>query len=238
MTTQVIELPVWDTMKAAWARVSGSKGAFWGSLLIFFVIMAGFGTLQALSKDNQVVSVLLSLISNTLAYLMQFGLLYMGILRAKDLPIDYKMMFKAFDLQLVLYLIGLYVLQLVIFLAPAAVGVVGVILYLTGSMAGMSIGVLLIIAAIFSFALLGIRMSLSMGFIMDMNMAPLASIKSSFAATKGNFWNILVLFILEWLFMMVSMIPLGIGLIWSLPFVFICYGLMYKVLRGNLLAAP
>ena len=236
MTPQVIELPVWDTIQAAWARVSGSKAAFWCSFLIFFVIMAGLGTLENLTDNNQIVSGLIKLIANILAYLLQFGLLYMGIMRAKDLPIKYQMLFQAFDLQLVLYLIGLYVLQLVIFMAPTAVGVLGVILYLSGNMIGMSTGVILIIGAIFAFAILGIRMSLSMGFIMDMNMAPLASIKASLKATQRNFWNILAIFILQWVFMMISMIPLGIGMIWSLPFMFICYGLMYKVLRGNVVA--
>jgi hypothetical protein len=238
MSRQVIELPVWDTISAAWARVSGSKAPFWASLAVFFLIMFAFGVLEELTKDYTLLSVCITYLANAVAYFLQFGLLYMGITRAKDLPINFRMLFNIFDLQLILYLTGFYILQLLLLAIPMLVGVVGVTIYMQGDaflaiIAGISLG---IIAAI-GCAIVGVRMALTMGLILDTRVGPWTAIKQSFKATRGNFWNLIGLFLLQILIVLISVIPLGIGMIWTLPFTYITYGLMYKVLRGNLITA-
>lgn len=227
------ELPVWDTLNAGWAKTAGSKASFWGAIGILAAIMFGIGVLEGMTSKWWGISGLFQIIGNILGYFMQLGLIYIGITRAKDLPINYKMMFFTFDLQLALRLIGLYILQTLIFLIPIAVGAAGVFLYMMGNMLATIIGVLLIIASIVGTALLAIRLSLSMAFVLDAADAPVAAIKKSLAATDGNFWSLIGLYILQILILIVSAIPLGIGLIWTIPFSLITYGLVFKTLRNN-----
>jgi len=227
------ELPVWDTLNAGWAKTPGSKGTFWAAIGILAAIMFGIGVLEGMTSKWWGISGLFQIIGNILGYFMQLGLIYIGITRAKDLPINYKMMFFTFDLQLALRLIGLYILQTLIFLIPVAVGAAGAFLYMMGNMLATLIGVLLIIASIVVTVLLAVRLSLSMAYVLDAADAPVAAIKKSLAATDGNFWALVGIYILQILIVIVSIIPLGIGLIWSIPFSLITYGLIYKTLRNN-----
>jgi uncharacterized membrane protein len=78
-----------------------------------------------------------------------------------------------------------------------------------------------------------IKMILAIGFLVDKKIGPWQSIKMSFRATRGNFWGIFGLMIILCLIIMMSIIPLGIGLIWALPYAIITYGVMYKNLLAN-----
>lgn len=225
------QLPVWDTINAAWAKVAGSKGTFWAAIIIMFLIMFGIGILEGVTEKIFFISSLLGIIGSILGYFLQLGLVYIGITRAKDMPINYKLVFTPFDVQLALNLVGLYVLQTVIFLIPAIVAAAGIFLYMTGSAIAMFIGGLLVIASIVALLVIAVRLSISMAYVLDASAGPRAAIKSSLAATEGNFWNLVGIYILQMLILLVSILPAGIGLIWSIPFVLICYGMVYKQLR-------
>lgn len=235
MAGSVIELPVVATINAAWSKVSGTKKSFWAGLLLFFLMVFVLSFLQGLTKDIIPLSFIFACASQILAYYLQFGLIYMGITRAKDQPINFKMIFHAFSPRLLLFLLGLYILQLIIFLAPILVMMLGIFLYHMATTPSMAGGVTLIVLAIIAFITIGVRMSLSMAFLLDSEMGPWACIKQSFEATRGNFWNILGMFFILWVIMIISVIPLGIGLIWALPFFYICYGMIYLTLRTNAL---
>lgn len=232
MSGQAYELPVWETITTAWDKTMGVKGSFWASLGVLFAIMFGFGVIQGLTESNVVIAVIVSLISNVIGYLIQLGLIYMGIRRAKDQPIDFKMMFFAFDLNVAMKVVGLYILQVLIFIIPILVIMLGSFLISSGKIAPMILGSILCIASAIGALVVGVRISLSMAFVLDTGLAPVAAIKASFAATDQNFWNLLGLFLLEFIIIVASIIPLGIGLIWTLPFCFICYGLIYQRLRS------
>lgn len=227
------ELPVWDTINASWAKTYGSKATFWAGIGILAVIMFSLGILEGITSKSVGFSGLIQIISNILGYFMQLGLIYIGITRAKDLPINYKMMFFTFDLQLALYLIGLYILQALIFMIPVLICAAGVFIYMMGNTFATLLGILLIIASIIVTLVLAVRLSLTMAFVLDAASAPVAAIKKSLAATDGNFWNVAGVFLLQMIIFIVSIIPLGLGLIWSIPFSLITYGMVYKTLRNN-----
>ncbi len=234
MSGQTIELPVWETITSAWEKTSGTKGSFWAGLGILFAIMFGIGILQGLTEQGApAVSFVFSVIGNVVGYFCQLGLIYMGIRRAKGDSIDFKLMFYPFNLQLALMLVGLYILQILIFIIPGAIAGLGIFLASTNEGILSILGVLLIIPAILGVLVIGIRLSLSMAFVLDTGSSPVNAIKSSLKATNGNFWNLVGLFLLQVIIIGISMLPLGIGLIWTLPFGFICYGLIYQRLRIN-----
>ena len=62
---------------------------------------------------------------------------------------------------------------------------------------------------------------------------PWAAIKHSFSATKHHVLALFVLIIANILIFMISLIPLGIGLIWSLPYLLISYGVIYERLVSS-----
>jgi len=233
MSGQFTELPVWETITGSWEKTSGVKGSFWAGLAILFGVMFVVGFMQSLTEQIAILSFLFAITGNIFGYFCQLGLVYMGINRAKEKPVDYTMMFYPFNLKIALMLIGLYVLQVLIFLIPVALGAAGGFLLGSGSIIGMIAGVLLCIAAVISILIIGVRLSLSMAFVLDAGASPVAALKSSFHATQGNFWNLVGIFLLQIIIIAVSVIPLGIGLIWTLPFGFICYGLIYQRLRSN-----
>lgn len=225
-------LPVWDTINSAWTKVSGSKSTFWGAIGIVAAIMFGIGILEGMTEKWWAIAGLLQIIGNVVGYFLQLGLVYIGITRAKDIPINYQMVFNTFDLQLALRVIGLYILQTLLFIIPVAVGGAGVFIYAMGGIMG-ALGAILVVVSIIGSIVLAIRLSLAIAFVLDAASAPLEAIKKSLSATDNNFWSLLGIYLLQFIILIVSMIPAGIGLIWSLPLVLICYGLIYKQLRVN-----
>ena len=75
---------------------------------------------------------------------------------------------------------------------------------------------------------LAMRLYLAKGIVLDQQVGPWAAIKKSFRATKYNVWRLIGLTLLNAIILLVSVIPLGIGLIWSLPYLFINYGMVYR----------
>lgn len=234
MTNGTYIIPVWDTITAAWEKVSGAKKSIWGALILFFVILFAFGFTQgALSDDAKTASNIIQAIGNIIVYFLQMGMLYIGIRRAADLPIEYKQIFRAFNLNMAIKIVLLYILQILIFIPAIAIFVIASMI--TALIPGLSTVVPIILFALGGFAMvyLSVRMLLSNAFVLDKLSDPWSAIKASFRATQCNFWPCFGLLIMQMIILMISAIPLGIGLIWSLPFVFICYGMIYHRLSVN-----
>ena len=233
MTDNVYHIPVVDTISTAWDKVSGSKKTFWGALLLFFVVMIVLGFIAGFLEESKFVSNAIQVIANVVGYFLQMGLLYIGIRRALDLPIEYKQMFRAFEGYIAIKIVLLYILQILIFL-PAIFFMIAVSM-LSAFMPGVGASLPIILLAIGGIALiyLSVRMIISNALVLDKATSPWQAIVTSFRATRCNFWACFALVILQTLIIFVSAIPLGIGLIWTLPLTFICYGTIYKRLMVN-----
>jgi hypothetical protein len=226
MSDQAYQLPVWDTISTAWNKVYGAKASIWGALAVMFAIMFGLGILQGLFEDTPAIGFIISILSSLLGYLIQLGLIYMGIKRAQELPINFKLMFYAFDFEVASRLIGLYIMQILIFIVPVAIGALGFGLSTMGGASAL-LGILLIAVATLSGIFIAIRMSVSIGFALDQGVGPIIAIKKSFSATRNSMLNLLGLYILQSIIIGISAIPLGIGLIWTLPWSLVCLGVVY-----------
>lgn len=228
-------IPVFDTLGTAWSKVYGSKGAIWGGLGILMAIMIGIGILEGVASaiGIGIVASLIGFISQIVAFLLQLGLIYMGICRAKDQPINYNQVFYALNLPMALNIIGLYVLQFIIFIIPSIIMVSGAMLWNFGG-AVMLLGIILFFAGFCSIILVAIRVSLSVPIVLDQMVGPVEAIKKSIKATDGNFWNLMGLYVAQMLIFFIAILPLGIGLIWCIPFGLITYGVVYDKLRQNI----
>jgi uncharacterized membrane protein len=68
--------------------------------------------------------------------------------------------------------------------------------------------------------------------VADRQLGPWQAIKTSIKATTHNWFPIFLILLALSLIMAVSCIPLGIGLIWTLPLLFIAKGILYRNIFG------
>ena len=236
MANSTYVIPVKETLVSAWENVSGTKGTVWGAIGIFFLVAICLGVLAGIVKAiTPNAEFIIKSIANVVGYFMQMGILYIGIKHAQKAPINYRMVFHAFDWGIAVKIVLLYIIQFIIYLPVILFMVVGTLLYglspTTGPLAMLSI--LSYIAAAALLVYLSVRISISMAFVLDKEVQPMDAVKSSFHATRGNFWHLLAIFILQFIVIAISAIPLGIGLIWTIPFGLICYGTVYNRLQTN-----
>lgn len=230
MTETTYLLPVWDTLSLAWEKVKGSKASIWGAVAILFLIALGFGILSAITKSfSPTFYHVIDFIMQIICSLLQMGVLYIGIQRAFDLPLSYSQMFRAFQPAIAMRLIAVYILEVLIILPLMVLMVVGFILFTMHMAAAITLACIAYLGMIY----VVVRLSLAMGFVLDKGSNPIQALKESFNATRSNFWRILAIIIIETIIILVSIIPLGIGLIWTIPFAVVLYGLIYKNLTLN-----
>lgn len=228
------QLPVEETLKSAWAKVHGAKATIWAALGILFAIVFCLGIIQGITEAiNHSLFQAMKLITNLISYFLQLGVVYIGICRAKDQPIAYQLMFRPFGLYRALSIIGLYIAEMVLFILPLLIGVAGgFVINLAFPLSGL-IGGLLIAASGLSLIYLVVRLIPSLAIILDQDANPIEAIKRSFHLTKGNVLRLCLLSVIQIIILLICIIPLGIGLIWGLPFTFITYGTIYQTLLKN-----
>jgi hypothetical protein len=224
-----------DTIKLAWSKVYGAKGSIWAGFGILFVIMFCLGIIDGIFQYAMPnIEPGIAFIVQVIGFLLQMGMVYLGIRRAQDLPINYRMMFRTFESSITIRIIGLYLLQVIILIIPMVLIFAGIFINAADTSTGtLAISILLFIIGILAVIILGVRMMLSMGYVLDKGAGPIEALKLSFAASKANFWRIVGITLLETLIIIISAIPLGIGLIWTLPFGLLVYGVMYNTLSIN-----
>lgn len=235
MTDTTYKLPVMDTIKLAWSKVYGAKGSIWAGFGIVFVIMFCLGLIDGVFQyawPN--IEPAVGFVVQVVGFLLQMGLVYLGIRRAQDAPINYRLIFRSFESRITIRIIGLYIMQVLILIIPMIFIIVGIVINTADSSSGtLAISILLFILGGVAVLILAVRMMLSMGYVLDRAAGPIEALKLSFAASKSNFWRMLGVTIIETLIIIVSAIPLGIGLIWTLPFGLIVYGVMFNLLTVN-----
>jgi uncharacterized membrane protein len=238
MAVQFYRLPAWETLTFAWQKTDGTKASIWAALGIVVLVAAGFGFVSGLfEKTSYVIALSADIIGQVTVSILQIGILYLAIRRAMDAPISYQLIFDVFHVNLIMKLMGLYALQFLLILLPALVLGGGFMMIFMAVSFGNNffivLGALLVILSIPVLVYLCLRMIFGIAFILDKDMGPVDAMKMSFKISKGNVLELLGIIILEMLFILVSIIPLGIGLIWSIPFSYVLYGVLYRRLLAN-----
>ena len=79
---------------------------------------------------------------------------------------------------------------------------------------------------------LAIGYSMTIPLIVDRKMSPWQAMEASRKAVHRDWWRVFGLYLVMGLLFVVSMVPLGIGLIWTWPMFVILAGVVYRSLFG------
>jgi len=248
------KLPVMQTLREAWEDVPGFKATIWVCILIVLAFSVLFHLLHAaMMHDMSLASILqiqkpapkptipvslLDIFYSFFNLLLSSGTIYVAIRHVAKLTARSNMMWHSFkgniawSLIITTLLLGLIIVGLVLLsLIPT--------FYLVGhyGQAGAPDSVkfyvsLVYVALAIIWAYIYVRLMLFMPIILDRELGPIDALKLSSHSTKGYFWRIVGVTFLTSLIVIVSMIPAGIGLIWTLPFAYCVNATIYKKLAG------
>ena len=208
-----------NVINQAWALVKGSKGLINGGyLLLYAVLFAGMfvlaialslvGLLEAADGDNSFVTEqLFNLLSSAVSYPFIAGIYLIGIRLAAGQPVSINLVFSQFSKFLPLLITGVLMTVLI------AVG------YL-----------LLIIPGIY----LSIAYLLAIPLVAERGLSPWQALETSRKAIHQHWFKVFGLCLTLGLILLVSMVPLGIGLIWTMPLLTLSFGVLYRIIFGVL----
>jgi uncharacterized membrane protein len=215
------DFEIMEVIKEGWERQSGMKGAFWlGAILLYAVMIvlaigAGLvgamalgqpaGEPGAVSANQAIFQIVMQLVMALVMYPMYAGMAMIGINRSVDLPVKGTMVLGYFG-----FTIG-------IFFALMLMSVLTMIGFL-----------LLIIPGIY----LSIAYSMTMPLIVEKRLGVWAAMEASRRAVSKHWFKVFFVYMLMSLILMVSALPLFIGLIWTLPMMLAAYGVMYRTMFG------
>lgn len=205
---------IMDVIKEAWQRTSGLKGSVFaaGIIIIVALIAVTAACMLALNfipfLDEGLISLLttgISFIITIFSYPFFAGIIMMGIHRAVDAPVSYKMAFSYFSYTLAIIIASLCMSILI------------------------TLGfVLLVIPGIY----LSIAYMFTLPLIIDKNMDFWQAMETSRKATTQHWFKLFFTVMLMGIIYMLSAIPLGLGLIWTIPMFIALQGVLYRRIFG------
>lgn len=203
---------VGETISSAWKLTNGVKLPIWGGLLvtslIMIVIIAGIAMVTVFASHDAagVVGVIGQFVYYIISTILTGGLIYMGVKRATHRDVSWKDVFSGFDVAVKITIA--MILQTILI-------VIGMFL--------------LILPGIY--LMVGYLMTLPL--IIDKKMSPWQAMETSRKAIHKVWWRVFGLYIVISLLVMVSSIPAGIGLIWTVPMSLVVAGVVYNHLFGS-----
>ncbi len=206
-----------EVLSEAWEKVNGAKGAIFGGVsamygLSFLIMFIGGIVVSVLGlNENGVVLAVISqlglqLLNTSLTVVLTAGIMMMGVRWAADESINFSMLFDG--------------------IAKAKPLIIAMILQTIIVIIGF---MLLIIPGIY----LGVAYGLTVPLIMEKDLGPWEAMEASRKAIHHNWFQIFGLYFVMGLIFMVSTLPLGIGLIWTIPMGTIALGIVYRTIFGT-----
>ena len=212
------DFAIGELLGEAWQRVKGTKGIIIGGFLVFYAVLfvvslvlgGMLGIFGALSESPAAVmlgELVIGVLASALAYPFMAGINMIGIRRAADQSISFNEIFSHFGRTLPLVITAVLMMLLI---------------YL-----GMF---LLIIPGLY----LAVAYMLAIPLVVERGLSPWQALEASRKAISQHWFKTFGLFLLLGLITLVSVIPLGIGLVWSIPLFVIAMGVLYRTIFGVL----
>jgi uncharacterized membrane protein len=228
-------VPVWQTLFQAWEKTSGSKYVIWQSTIAILILTLGFSVLNALfTLHTPSLYFLIHSLIQVLANLLVIGLVAIGIRHALNQPISVQCLFEPLKLPTLGKLIVLYLLQALIYMVLGLISVIGYFISRSALAHAFLFALPFYLIATVLTVFMSVRLALALAFVLDKKMNGWEAIKASYRVTQGNFFNLIIFFFFQVAIVVISAIPLFIGLIWTFPFLLVSYGVIYRKLLVNL----
>jgi hypothetical protein len=254
MPSDNYSLPVIETIKESWAKTDGAKAIVWqvmGVIVLIYILqfIAGIilGIISAITHipiESTMGNVMLYAVVipfGVVTFLAMMSQYYIGIQKAMGLPIQFNMVKYPFKIRMTINLIGFILLFAVIacvlrfplwfahylYVNQASYEHINLIKLAIASLD--IIGFFCLLYYIYLF----IGLYLSAGMIIKENMTPWKAFKTSLRAIKSNRCRLVAMLFLNCIILVLGAIPLGIGLIWVLPYLFVNYGVIYNKLYAS-----
>ena len=198
-----------DVISEAWNKTSGMKGPFWGAAIIIMVIV--FAVVMALtsgahqSQPGTLARIIIQLVITAVAYPLMAGIFMMGIRRSVDLPISFGMAFSYFGFT------GTIIVAAIMMTILTMIG------YL-----------LLLLPGIY----LAMAYMLAIPLIVEKRLGAWQAMEASRRAITHHWFKAFFLMLLMMLILGISIIPLGLGLIWTYPMMINVLGILYRDIFG------
>jgi uncharacterized membrane protein len=206
-----------EVIGEAWAKTKGAKRTIWAGTAVMYgviLVIVGGGTLllpplgdgQA-NATGMVGNVLFQVVIDVLSVLFTAGLLFMGMRQAAGKSISWQMIFNGFSgaAQIILAAILQFILVSLGFLLLVLPGIYLVVGY-----------------------------ALTIPLIIDKGLSPWQAMEMSRKAIHKIWWKMAGLFVVVGLILLVSLLALGLGLIWTWPMFIVLAGVVYRHIFGDL----
>jgi len=221
------DFTIGGVLSEAWTLVNGSKLTIVGGMVCMYIavfvvtLLLGMllgavvpmvadpgnpeGSRTMVMAVSMGIQLLIQLVTMAITYPFMAGLFMIGIRRSVNLPTSFSMIFDYFN-----RVISLLVLNILYFIFV----IIGFLL--------------LVLPGIY----LAVAYLLAMPIMIEKNMSPWQALETSRKTISKKWFKFFGLFLLLWLIVMVSAIPLGIGLIWTVPLSFMAVGVLYRDIFG------
>ena len=212
-----------DLISESWQRIKGTKGIIIGGFVVFYAVLlaasfvlggilglVGLSGGESFSFGGVIAEILIGIFASAVSYPFMAGLNMVGIRRAADQPVSFNEIFSHFGRTVPLLITAVVMMALV---------------YL-----GMF---LLLIPGIY----LSIAYILAIPLVVERGLSPWQALETSRKAISQHWFKVFGLFLLLGIITMLSAIPLGIGLVWTIPLMVVAMGVLYRTIFGVLPAA-
>lgn len=210
------DFSIGGVISEAWALTGGAKWPVFLAFVFYFIVAAGYMAVMVAAmmgagaaSEDPAAAIVIQLVLQIGMYLvvlpLVFGIMILGIKRAVGAPMSPSSIFGYYSKTL--SLLGTLILVNIMV------------------MIGL---VLLVIPGIYLMVAYGMAMPL----VVEKGMSPWQAMEVSRKAITHRWFSFFGLWIVMSLIMMISMIPLGIGLIWTMPMMVIAFGVIYRNMFG------
>ncbi len=207
------QLSIGQVFSDAWELTKGVKGTFWLAFIVYLLIVMAvgfslgfvFGVLGMGAQAAVLQSVVMQVAVTLVSYPLMAGIMLIGVYRSVGEPISIHLLFNNWSKTVPLFVCYLIMMVLI------------------------TIGFLL-------FVLPGIYLTfaymLAMPLIVEKGLGPWEALEASRKAISKRWFSVFFIFIILMFVMSISAIPLGIGLIWTVPLSVMVMSVMYRNIFG------
>lgn len=210
------EFSIGNVLSEAWEKTSGAKWTIHLAFIYYFLVMMGLSIgigilIVALTETIQgdagmVISQVLSqVVINLVSLPLTMGIVLIAIRRSVGAPINAGTVFSCFSKTMQLFA------TLVLMSLMITIGFV-----------------LLVIPGIY----LAVAYYMAMPLVVEKGLSPWQAMEVSRKTITRRWFSVFGLFIILGIIFTVSLIPLGLGAIWTLPMMMIAYGILYRNMFG------